>query len=43
MQVKYLKVGKLFVVQRTHSQQVVFSSKTRSKCYEFIFKTVNYA
>ena len=43
MKVKYLKVGKLYIVQRTHSQQIVFSDKNKSKCYEFIFKTVNYA
>ncbi len=43
MQVKYLKTGKLFIVYRTHSQQIVFSDKNKSKCYEFMFKTVNYA
>ena len=43
MQIKYLKTGKLFIVYRTHSQQIVFSDKNKSKCYEFMFKTVNYA
>ena len=43
MKIKYLKIGKLFVVYRTHSQQIVFSSENKSNCYEFIFKTVNYA
>ena len=43
MQVKYLKTGKLFIVYRTHSQQIVFSNKNKSKCYEFMFNTVNYA
>ena len=43
MQVKYLKTGKLFIVYRTHSQQIVFSDKNKSKCYEFMFKIVNYA
>ena len=43
MKIKYLKVGKLFIVYRTHSQQIVFSNKNKSKCYEYIFKTVNYA
>ena len=43
MQVKYLKIGKLFVVQKTYSQQIVYTNKNKSKCYEYIFKTVNYA
>ena len=42
MQVKYLKTGKLFIVYRTHSQQIVFSNKNKSKCYEYIFKKVKY-
>ena len=43
MKVKFLKNGKLFIVITTHSQQIVFSNKNKSKCYEFMFKTVNYA
>jgi hypothetical protein len=43
MKIKYLKVGKLFIVYRTHSQQIVYTNKNKSKCYEYIFKTVNYA
>ena len=43
MKIKYLKVGKLFIVYRENSQQIVYSNKNKSKCYEYIFKTVNYA
>jgi len=43
MKIKYLKVGKLFVVFRESSQQIIYSDKNKSKCYEYIFKTVNYA
>ena len=43
MKVKYLKVGKLFIVYRQHSQQIVFSNKNKNKCYEYIFKQVHYA
>ena len=42
MKVKYLKTGKLFIVYRTHSQQIVFSNENKNNCYEFIFKTMNY-
>ena len=43
MKVKYLKFGKLFVVYRASSQQIIYSDKNKSKCYEYIFKQVNYA
>ena len=43
MKIKYLKVGKLFIVYRPHSQQIVNTNKNKTKCYEYIFKTVNYA
>ena len=43
MKVKLLKNGKLFVVFTTHTQQILFSHKDQSKCYEWIFKSVNYA
>ena len=43
MKVKYLKVGKLFIVYRQYSQQIVYSNKSKNKCYEYIFKQVNYA
>ena len=42
MKVKYLKIGKLYVVYSTHSQQIVFSNENKNNCYEFIFKTMNY-
>ena len=37
------KVSGIWVVQRKHSQQIVFSHKNVMKAYEYIFKTVNYA
>ena len=43
MIVRFLKNGKLWIVQRTHSQQIVFSHKSKSECYEWMFKSVNYA
>jgi hypothetical protein len=43
MKVKYLKNGKLFVVFTIHTQQILFSHKKRSECYEWMFKQVNYA
>ena len=43
MKVKFLKDGKLFVVITAHTQQIMFSHKSKSECYEWIFKTVNYA
>ena len=43
MKVKFLKNGKLYVVFQPHSQQILFSHKSKSECYEFIFKTVHYA
>ena len=43
MKVKFLKNGKLFVVFTTSSQQILFSHKSKSECYEWIFKRVNYA
>jgi len=43
MKVKFLKNGKLFIVIATHSQQIVFSHKSKSECYEWMFKKVSYA
>ena len=43
MRVKFLKNGKLFVVETTHSQQIIFSHKSKKECYEWIFKQLNYA
>ena len=42
MKVKYLKVGKLYIVYRTHSQQIVYSNKSKNNCYEFIFNQMSY-
>ena len=42
MKVKFLKNGELFVVFNTHTQQILFSHKNKSECYEWIFKTMNY-
>ena len=43
MKVKFLENGKLFVVYTTNSQQILFTHKSQSECYEWIFKRVNYA
>mgnify|MGYP001364425405 CR=1 FL=1 len=43
MKVKSLNNGNLFVVQTIHTQQILFSHKSKNECYEWIFKTVNYA
>jgi len=37
------KVSGLWIVQRRHSHQIVFSHKNVMECYEWMFKTVNYA
>jgi len=37
------KVAGLWIVQRQHSQQIIFSHKSRMTCYEWIFKSVHYA
>jgi hypothetical protein len=42
MSVKLLKNGKLFIVFQIHSQQILFSNKSKSECYEWIFKQLNY-
>ena len=42
MKVKFLKNGKLFVVFQPHSQQILFSHKNQSECYEWIFKRMSY-
>ena len=43
MKVRFLKNGKLFIVETTQSNQIVFSHKSEKECYEWIFKSVNYA
>ncbi len=42
MRVRFLKQGKLFIVERINSKQIVFSNKSKNECYEYIFKTINY-
>ena len=37
------KVSGLWIVEREHSKQIVFSHKNRMTCYEWIFKGINYA
>ena len=37
------KVAGLWIVQRRHSQQIVFTHKNMMECYEYIFKGVHYA
>jgi len=36
-------VGGLWIVQLNYSQQIVFSHKSEKECYEWVFKSVNYA
>ena len=43
MKVRFLRNGKLFIVETTHSQQIIFSHKSEKECYEWIFKSVSYA
>ena len=43
MKVKFLENVKLYIVFQQYSQQILFSSKNRSECYEWMFKSVNYA
>ena len=42
MRVRFLKQGKLFIVEKINSKQIVFSNKNKNECYEYIFKTINY-
>ena len=37
------KVSGLWIVEREHSGQIVFSHKNRMTCYEWMFKGINYA
>ena len=43
MRVRFLRNGKLFVVETTYTQQIVFSHKSEKECYEWMCKSVNYA
>ena len=43
MKVKFDYGNKKFAVFTSHSLQILFSHEQKSKCYEWIFKTVNYA
>ena len=43
MRIRFLKNGKLFIVERIRSQQIVFSHKNEKVCYEWVFKQMNYA
>ena len=43
MRVRFLKNGKLFIVETTQSNQIVFSHKSENECYEWMFKQMNYA
>ena len=42
MRVRFLKQGKLFIVEKINSKQIVFSNKNKNECYEYIFKTITY-
>ena len=37
------KVSGLWIVEREHSGQIVFSHKNQMTCYEWMFKGINYA
>jgi len=37
------KVNGLWIVERQHSKQIVFSHKNLMTCYEWMFKSINYA
>ena len=37
------KLNEVWVVQRKHSKQIVFSHKNVMQAYEYLFKQVNYA
>jgi hypothetical protein len=37
------KVAGLWIVQAKSSQQIVFSHKSKTACYEWMFKDVHYA
>jgi hypothetical protein len=37
------KVSGLWIVQRKHSKQIVFSHKNQMECYKWIFKGIHYA
>ena len=37
------KVSGLWIVERQHSGQIIFSHKSRMTCYEWMFKGINYA
>ena len=42
MRVRFLKQGKLFIVERINSKRIIYSNRNKSECYEYIFKTMNY-
>jgi len=42
MRVRFLKQGKLFIVERINSKQIIYSNRNKSECYEYIFKIMNY-
>jgi len=37
------KVSGLWIVEREHSGQILFSHKNQMTCYEWMFKGINYA
>ncbi len=43
MKVKFDHGNKKFVVFTSHSLQILFSHKSKSECYEWMFKKVYYA
>jgi len=43
MRIRFLTNGKLFIVETTHTRQIIFSHKNEKECYEWVFKQMNYA
>ena len=43
MRVRFLKNGKMWIVETTYGKNIVFCHKSKKECYEWIFKSINYA
>ena len=43
MRVRFLKSGKMWIVETTYGNNIVFCHKSRKECYEWIFKGMSYA
>ena len=43
MKIRFLKNGKLWIVETTYGNNIVFSHKSKKACYEWMFKGIHYA